>query len=188
MTMIRAQIRQGRLEIQDPIPEEWEGQAVKILPMTPDDPLPDLEERLAALQALGPMEFEPGERELAADLLVEQDRLSRSDAKNGGKTTVNRYLLDSNHLSAYLDRQPVLTQRIDASLRAGDRFGICLPMFANTEPEFRSAGVIDRTWRACKPLWESFASGLATTKPPLNSRLCSRNFVLPGACYPSSTF
>ena len=30
---------------------------VKILPMNPDDPLPDLEGWLAALQALGPMEF-----------------------------------------------------------------------------------------------------------------------------------
>jgi hypothetical protein len=51
---------------------------VKILRMTPDDPQPDLEERLAALQALGPTEFEPGERELAARLLAEQDRLSRA--------------------------------------------------------------------------------------------------------------
>jgi hypothetical protein len=55
--MIRAAVRQGRLEIQDPIPEEWEGQSVKIVPLTPDDPQPDLEERLAALQALGPVEF-----------------------------------------------------------------------------------------------------------------------------------
>ena len=46
--------------------------------MTPDDPQPDLEARLAALQALGPMEFEPGEQELAAQLLAEQDRLGRA--------------------------------------------------------------------------------------------------------------
>ncbi len=76
--MIRARIQKGRVEIQDPIPEEWEGQLVTILPMTPEDPLPDLEERLAALQALGPAEFEPGERELADRLLAEQDRLSRA--------------------------------------------------------------------------------------------------------------
>lgn len=75
--MIRARVRQGCVEVQDPIPEEWEGLSVKILPLTPDDPLPDLEERLAALQALGPMEFEPGERELTARLLAEQDRISR---------------------------------------------------------------------------------------------------------------
>jgi hypothetical protein len=74
--MIRALIHQGRVEIQDFIPEEWEGQYVKILPLTPDDPIPDLEERLAALDALGPMEFESGERELAASLLAEQKRLS----------------------------------------------------------------------------------------------------------------
>ena len=64
--MIRACVRQGRLEAEDPIPEEWEGQFVKIVPLTPNDPQPDLEERLALLQALGPTEFEPGERETAA--------------------------------------------------------------------------------------------------------------------------
>lgn len=80
--MIQARVHQGRVEIQDPIPEEWEGQLVKILPMTPDDPQPDLEESLAALLVLGPMEFEPGERELTAHLLAEQDRLSR-DAMKG---------------------------------------------------------------------------------------------------------
>jgi hypothetical protein len=80
--MIQARIHEGRVEIQDPIPEEWEGQLVKILPLTPDDPLPDLEERLAALQALGPMEFEPAERELAARLLAEMDRVSRAAMRN----------------------------------------------------------------------------------------------------------
>ena len=76
--VIRARICQGCVEAQDPIPEEWEGQSVKILPMTPDDPQPDLEERLAALEALGPTEFEPGERELATRLLAEQDQVSRT--------------------------------------------------------------------------------------------------------------
>lgn len=41
---------------------------------------------------------------------------------------MNRYLLDTNHLSAYLDRRPSIEGRIDAALRAGDRFGICLPV------------------------------------------------------------
>jgi hypothetical protein len=61
--MIRAQIHEGRVEVQDPIPASWEGQAVHIVPLTPDDPLLDLEERLAALHRLGPAEFERGERE-----------------------------------------------------------------------------------------------------------------------------
>jgi hypothetical protein len=52
--MLHARIHQGRVEVQDPIPKEWEGQPVKILPLTPDDPLPDLEERLAALEPLSP--------------------------------------------------------------------------------------------------------------------------------------
>ena len=76
--MIEARIHQGRVEAQDPIPEEWEGQVVKILPMTPDDPMPGLEERLAALHAMGPMEFDPAERELIAGALAEVDRLSKA--------------------------------------------------------------------------------------------------------------
>ena len=76
--MVQARIHEGRVEVQEPIPEEWEGQLVKILPMTPDDPLPDLEEWLAKLHALGPMEYEPGERDLIADALAELDRISKS--------------------------------------------------------------------------------------------------------------
>lgn len=41
---------------------------------------------------------------------------------------MNRYLLDTNHLSAYLDRQPTIEQRVDAALLAGDRCGICFPV------------------------------------------------------------
>lgn len=41
---------------------------------------------------------------------------------------MNRYLLDTNHLSAYLDRKPALEKRIDAALKAGDRIGVCLPV------------------------------------------------------------
>jgi hypothetical protein len=79
--MIRARVHKGRVELQDPIPDEWEGQSVKIVPMTPDDPIPDLEERLAALHALGPVEYDPGEREAIAQLLAEQDRISRAAMK-----------------------------------------------------------------------------------------------------------
>jgi hypothetical protein len=75
--MIQARIHRGRVETIDPLPEEWEGQLVKILPLTPDDPIPDLEARMAALKVLGPMEFEPGEREAAAQLLRELDNVSR---------------------------------------------------------------------------------------------------------------
>jgi hypothetical protein len=76
--MIRARVRKGRVEPQDPIPDEWEGQTVKIVPLTPDDPIPDLEERLAAFHALGPMEYDPGEREAIEQILEEQDRISRA--------------------------------------------------------------------------------------------------------------
>ena len=77
-TMIHARIHEGRIEVQDPIPDEWEGQFVKILPMTPDDPMPDLEVWLVALHGMGPMEFEPGERELISGALAELDRVSKA--------------------------------------------------------------------------------------------------------------
>jgi predicted nucleic acid-binding protein len=56
---------------------------------------------------------------------------------------LNRYLLDSNHLSAYLDRQPILTGKINAALRAGDRFGICLPVLC----EYRTGIRLSRRYR-----------------------------------------
>ena len=56
---------------------------------------------------------------------------------------MNRYLLDTNHLSAYLDRQAALEQRIDEGLRGGDRFGICLPVLC----EYRAGIRISRRYR-----------------------------------------
>ncbi len=41
---------------------------------------------------------------------------------------MNRYLLDTNHLSAYLDRDASVEQKVDDRLRAGDRVGLCLPV------------------------------------------------------------
>lgn len=41
---------------------------------------------------------------------------------------MKRYLLDTNHLSAYLDRNGGLQGRVDAGLVTGDRFGIALPV------------------------------------------------------------
>lgn len=75
--MVQARIREGRVELQEPIPAEWEGQLVKILSMTPDDPFPDLEEWLAELRVLGPMEFDPDERESIAATLADLDRISK---------------------------------------------------------------------------------------------------------------
>jgi predicted nucleic acid-binding protein len=56
---------------------------------------------------------------------------------------VNRYLLDTNHLSAYLDRHPVLQPRVDAALHSGDRFGICLPV----QCEYRAGIRVSRRYR-----------------------------------------
>jgi hypothetical protein len=75
--MIHARIKQGRVEVQEPIPAAWEGQLVKLMPLTPDDPLPDLEERLQALHAMGAMEFEAGERQAIGAALEDMNRLSK---------------------------------------------------------------------------------------------------------------
>ncbi len=75
--MIQARIHHGTVEVLDPIPPEWEGQLVNLLPLTPDDSVPDLNQRLAALQALGPAEFEPGEREQITAEMSKLDRISR---------------------------------------------------------------------------------------------------------------
>jgi hypothetical protein len=74
--MIQAKIRQGRVEVQAPIPASWEGQTVNIVPLTPEDLLPNLERRLAALHRMGPVKFEPGEREQMAAELEELNRVS----------------------------------------------------------------------------------------------------------------
>jgi hypothetical protein len=75
--MIQARIQQGRIEAQEPIPAQWEGQLVKVVPLTPDDLLLDLEVQLAILEKLGPVEFEPEERTLVAEMFEQLDRAGR---------------------------------------------------------------------------------------------------------------
>jgi hypothetical protein len=79
--MIQARIRKGQVEVLDPIPREWEGQMVKIMPLMPDDPLPDPEEWLAKMKAMGPMEYEPGEKEMIEKDLAEMGRISKEAMK-----------------------------------------------------------------------------------------------------------
>ena len=82
--MVQAQIRQGRVEVREPIPPEWEGRLVKITPLSPDDPFPDLEARLAALHALGPMEYEAGEQRMIARALADVDAASKAAMESLG--------------------------------------------------------------------------------------------------------
>jgi predicted nucleic acid-binding protein len=56
---------------------------------------------------------------------------------------LKKYLLDSNHLSAYLGRKAALEKRVDEALRAGDRFGICLPVLC----EYRAGIRLSRRHR-----------------------------------------
>jgi hypothetical protein len=76
--MIVGRVEHGRIELASALPEEWEGQAVKIEPCTPDDSVPELTQRLAALHALGPMEYEPGERERIEQAMAAMNELSRT--------------------------------------------------------------------------------------------------------------
>ena len=41
---------------------------------------------------------------------------------------MTKYLLDTNHFSAYLDGHALLVPRVNSVLRCGDRVGICLPV------------------------------------------------------------
>jgi predicted nucleic acid-binding protein len=56
---------------------------------------------------------------------------------------VKRYLLDTNHLSGYLDRKPTVEDRIDRALRSGNRIGLCLPVLC----EYRSGIRVSRRRR-----------------------------------------
>ena len=76
--MIVGRVEHGRIELTSALPEEWEGQAVKIEPCSLDDTMRDLREHLAALHALGPMEYEPGEHEVIEQALAALNDLSRS--------------------------------------------------------------------------------------------------------------
>jgi hypothetical protein len=76
--MVQARIEKGRVKLQEPIPADREGQLVKITPMTPDDSLPDLEERLVALHALGPIKFGPGAKAAINEALADLDRMSKA--------------------------------------------------------------------------------------------------------------
>jgi hypothetical protein len=75
--VVHAIIQNGHVEVQEPIPEAWEGQSVKIVPLTPDDPMPDLEARLVALHQLGPVELDPDERARIDDELKTLDEISK---------------------------------------------------------------------------------------------------------------
>ncbi len=76
--MVVGRVQQGEILLACSLPAEWEGQSVKIEPCTPDDPMDELEQRLAALHALGPMEYEPGERERNETALAALNELSRT--------------------------------------------------------------------------------------------------------------
>jgi len=106
--MIRAIYRDGAIRPLDKLPSEWRnGQELEVKAMQPRDSAADtddwinergafanysgempphvreeLERRLNALHNLGPMEFEPGEREEIGKALAEMDRLGRAEMQH----------------------------------------------------------------------------------------------------------
>jgi hypothetical protein len=81
--MVLGRVHHGQIELTAALPATWEGQVVSVAPvseqsLTPDDPIPDLEARLAALHALGPMDYEPGEREAIEQALKVMNELGRA--------------------------------------------------------------------------------------------------------------
>lgn len=78
---IQAQIQNGRVVTFDPIPMDWEGRTVTVSAATPDDPMTDVAKRLAALHALGPMEYEPGERQCIDAALADLDAASKKEMR-----------------------------------------------------------------------------------------------------------
>jgi hypothetical protein len=76
--MMVGRVEQGHIQLHSALPEEWEGQTVKIEPCTPDDPLPDVAHRLQRLHAMGLMEYEPGEQARIEQALATMNDLSRA--------------------------------------------------------------------------------------------------------------
>lgn len=76
--MIIGRVADGQIRLSSVLPEEWEGQAVRIEPCAATDVAPDLAQRLTALHALGPMEHEPGERQQIEQALAAMNELSRN--------------------------------------------------------------------------------------------------------------
>lgn len=80
--MVVGRVEDGRIQLTAALPVAWEGQAVKIEPCTPDDAVPDLEQRLAALHSLGPMEYEPGEQRRMEQSVAAMNDLSRAQMQD----------------------------------------------------------------------------------------------------------
>jgi hypothetical protein len=80
--MVFGRVEHGQIQLASVLPEEWEGQAVKIEPCTPDEPLPDLAKRLQALHAMGPMEYDPEEQARIEKALTTMNDVSRTQMQH----------------------------------------------------------------------------------------------------------
>src|SRR5262249_25938922 len=96
-----------------------------------------------------------------------------------------KYLLDTNHLSAYLDRQAALEKRIDTALRAGDRVGICLPVLCEYRSAFAWANGIGGTSLVCKQRLAVSVFGPRTNRPPSPSPSYFKSCAPPAKCCPN---
>ena len=90
---------------------------------------------------------------------------------------MNRYLLDTNHLSAYLDRRAPLEQKIDDALKAGDRIGLCLPVLCEYRAGIRLGRRISGTSPVFMRPWASCGCGRSTKRRLRSSPSCFGNYV-----------
>jgi hypothetical protein len=74
--VIHGVIQAGTIVPLDPIPADWDGRQVVIEPaaVTAREECAEIERWYAELAALGPAQYEPGEREAVERLLSEADR------------------------------------------------------------------------------------------------------------------
>lgn len=105
--MIHGVIQDGKILPLDPLPQEWiEGLEVVIeaAPGTAGDERIQIEEWFAAFEALGPAQYEPGEREAIDRFMSEADH----DAKDSMRKSWARFddALPPGHKSPERGHQP----------------------------------------------------------------------------------
>ncbi len=79
--MIRAVIQNGEIRALEPLPAGWSDGRQVIVEEAAGVPADDLEEWYRELQALGPAQYEPGERERVRAILDEADAQAKASVR-----------------------------------------------------------------------------------------------------------
>jgi len=81
--MIHGVVHDGAILALDPIPADWDGRSVVIeaAANVPNDERAEIEKWYGELEALGPAQYEPGEREAIEKVMAEADREAKEYVK-----------------------------------------------------------------------------------------------------------